>query len=238
MVASQTPAGLDKLEHRIGHRFTDRGLILRALTHASALPSARASTENYERLEFLGDRVLGLAVADMVYGHYPQAEEGELARRLNHLVKRETCAEVAVELRLGEVMVIGDSEAQSGGRAKVALLADICESVLGALYSDAGWEVAQAFVEKHWRPRMLAWNGTQRDAKTTLQEWAQGKGLATPSYKVAERSGPDHAPRFTVTVSVDGLDGGEGSGPSKRLAEQAAAEALLRREGVWTEADT
>ncbi len=236
-MARDNTAGLEKLEKQLGHSFSDRGLIKRALTHASALPPARSATENYERLEFLGDRVLGLAVAEMVFQTYPKAEEGELARRLNHLVKRETCAEVATELDLGDLMVIGESEAQSGGRAKAALLADICESVLGALYRDAGWTVARAFIENRWRDRMLSWSGSQRDAKTTLQEWVQGKGLATPSYKIADRTGPDHAPVFTVAVSVDGMDAGQGTGPSKRLAEQAAAEAVLRREGVWSETD-
>ncbi|PTW61324.1 RNAse III [Breoghania corrubedonensis] len=234
-MARDNATSLKRLERELGHEFSDRSLIIRALTHASALPSARSATENYERLEFLGDRVLGLAVADMVFQTYPKAEEGELARRLNHLVKRETCAEVAAEMGLGEMMVIGESEAQSGGRSKVALLADMCESVLGALYRDAGWEAARRFIDNHWRGRMLAWSGNQRDAKTTLQEWVQGKGLATPNYKIAERSGPDHAPLFTVTVAVDGMDNGSGTGPSKRLAEQAAAEEVLRREGVWSE---
>ncbi|MDJ0932265.1 ribonuclease III [Breoghania sp.] len=234
-MARENVAGLKRLEDELGHEFSDRSLIIRALTHASALPSARSATENYERLEFLGDRVLGLAVAEMVFQTYPKAEEGELACRLNHLVKRETCAKVAAELGIGELMVIGESEAHSGGRAKVALLADICESVLGALYRDAGWKTARFFIERHWRGRMLSWSGNQRDAKTTLQEWVQGKGLATPNYKISDRSGPDHVPVFTVTVAVDGMDTGSGKGPSKRLAEQAAAETVLRQEGIWSE---
>lgn len=229
---------IESLEAKIGHRFKDRALIERALTHASALPSSRATTDSYQRLEFLGDRVLGLAIADMINAQFPQADEGELARRLNHLVRRETCAEVALELALDKAMIIGDSEAQTGGRNKKALLGDICESVLAALYIDGGWDKARAFIERHWRERMVSWGGSLRDAKTTLQEWAQGNGLDAPSYSVSGRSGPDHAPLFTVTASVKGMDDGEGSGSSKRVAEQAAAETILRREGVWTENDT
>ncbi len=231
-------AQIEMLEAKLGHRFRDRTLIERALTHASALPTARASTDSYQRLEFLGDRVLGLAIADMITTQFPKADEGELARRLNHLVRRETCAEVALELHLDTAMIIGDNEAQTGGRQKKALLGDICESVLAALYLDGGWDKARAFVERHWRARMISWGGSLRDAKTTLQEWAQGKGLEAPRYSVTGRSGPDHAPRFTVIASVDGIDDGMGSGPSKRIAEQAAAETILRREGVWTETDT
>lgn len=229
---------IETLEAKIGHRFSDRALIERALTHASALPSARAATNSYQRLEFLGDRVLGLAIADMIVAAFPDADEGELARRLNHLVRRETCADVALELGLSDAMIIGDSEAQTGGRRKKALLGDICESVLGALYIDGGWEKARSFIERHWRQRMLSWGGSLRDAKTTLQEWAQGKGLDAPSYSVTDRSGPDHAPSFIVTASVNGVDDGTGSGSSKRVAEQAAAETILRREGVWTENNT
>ncbi len=234
--ASRPP--IETLETKIGHRFTDRSLIERALTHASSLPATRAGTDSYQRLEFLGDRVLGLAIADMITTQFPDADEGELARRLNHLVKRETCAEVALELKLDEAMIIGDSEAQTGGRRKKALLGDVCESVLAALYIDGGWDKARTFIERHWHKRMVSWGGSLRDAKTTLQEWAQGQGLETPSYNVTDRSGPDHAPSFTVTASVKGVDDGTGSGSSKRVAEQVAAETILRREGVWTENNT
>lgn len=229
---------IETLETKIGYRFSDRALIERALTHASALTSSRAATDSYQRLEFLGDRVLGLAIADMITTQFPDADEGELARRLNHLVKRETCAEVALELNLDAAMIIGESEAQSGGRRKKALLGDVCESVLAALYIDGGWDKAHAFVERYWRERMVSWGGSHRDAKTTLQEWAQGKGLDAPSYSVTDRSGPDHAPSFTVTACVNGVDDGMGSGSSKRVAEQVAAETILRREGVWTENNT
>ncbi|WP_417684298.1 ribonuclease III [Roseibium sp.] len=226
---------VSELERRLGHSFADRSLLTVALTHASALDPSDSVAGSYQRLEFLGDRVLGLAVATMMHRHFPKADEGELARRFNHMVKRETCAEIAVELKLGDAMRIGQSEAQTGGRKKVALLADICEAVIAAIYLDAGFDAAEAFVKRLWEPRMLSWSGPLRDAKTTLQEWAQSKGLPTPRYDVVKREGPDHAPSFVVGVTVQGLAQGQGKGGSKRTAEQSAAETVLRREGVWNE---
>jgi ribonuclease-3 len=228
---------ISDLVQRLHYEFSDPGLLRVALTHASAIATTDSVTDSYQRLEFLGDRVLGLVVADMLHRHFPKADEGELARRFNHMVKRETCAEIATELRLGEAMHIGQSEAQTGGRKKAALLADICEAVIAAIYLDGGFEAADAFVRRHWEPRMLSWSGPLRDAKTTLQEWAQSRGLPTPNYEVVSREGPDHAPRFIVGVNVKGVAPGEGKGGSKRIAEQAAAEAVLLREGVWKEQD-
>ncbi|ADZ70320.1 ribonuclease III [Polymorphum gilvum] len=225
----------DTLEGRLGYSFQDKALLMQALTHASALNAGGAARGSYQRLEFLGDRVLGLAVATMLHRHFPLADEGELARRLNHMVKRETCADIALELDLGEAMRISQSEAQTGGRRKTALLADICEAVIAAIYLDGGFPAAEDFVRRLWEPRMLAWSGPLRDAKTTLQEWAQSKGLPAPGYQVTTREGPDHAPVFVVAVTVSGYAPGEGRGGSKRIAEQNAAEAVLRREGVWTE---
>ena len=226
---------LSDLMVRLGHKFNDHELLITALTHASALDPSQSVLGSYQRLEFLGDRVLGLVIASMLHEHFPNADEGELARRFNHMVKRETCAEIASELNIGTVMRIGQSEAQTGGRKKTALLADICEAVIAALYLDAGFDAADAFVRSYWEPRMLSWSGPLRDAKTTLQEWAQSKGLSTPFYTVISRHGPDHAPSFIVGVSVQGLKQGEGAGGSKRTAEQNAAQAVLRREGVWSE---
>ncbi len=226
---------LNELKKRLGHDFADENLLIVALTHASALDPSESVAGSYQRLEFLGDRVLGLAVATMLHRHFPSADEGELARRFNHMVKRETCAEIAIELSIGEVMRIGQSEAQTGGRKKTALLADICEAVIAAIYLDGGFDVAENFVRRLWEPRMLSWSGPLRDAKTTLQEWAQSKGLPTPRYDVISRDGPDHAPSFIVGVTVQGLAQGKGKGGSKRIAEQSAAEVVLRREGVWHE---
>ncbi|MCE1236974.1 MAG: ribonuclease III [Hyphomicrobiales bacterium] len=224
---------LDEVEERLAHRFADRALLERALTHTSGAPSA---IDSYQRLEFLGDRVLGMAVADMVYRGYPQADEGELARRLNALVKRETCAEVARELGLGAAIRLGVGEAQSGGRAKAAILADVMEAVIAAIHLDAGFETARAFVERLWVERMTTARGPLRDAKTTLQEWLQGRGLPAPSYRLVARAGPDHDPRFEIAVDIAGpIEGLTGEGRSKREAEQNAAARVLLREGLWKE---
>jgi ribonuclease-3 len=222
---------LDAVEERLGHRFADRDLLARALTHTSAVGVA---TDSYQRLEFLGDRVLGMTVAGMVYRAYPEAEEGELARRLNALVKRETCADVARELDLGRAVRLGSGEAQSGGRSKAAILADVMEAVIAAIHLDAGFETARAFVERLWSERMTTARGPLRDAKTTLQEWLQGRGLAAPSYRQVARSGPDHDPLFEIAVDIVGpVDGMTGRGRSKREAEQNAAARVLVREGIW-----
>lgn len=225
---------LAEIERRIGHTFADRSLLARALTHTSAVGVA---ADSYQRLEFLGDRVLALTVAAMVYRAYPAADEGELARRLNALVKRETCADVARDLGLGEAVRLGSGEAQSGGRAKNAILGDIAEAVIAAVHLDAGFEVARAFVERHWSERMRAARGPLRDAKTTLQEWLQGRGLAAPIYRQVSRSGPDHDPLFTIAVDIAGADGESATGRSKREAEQNAATRVLVREGLWKETD-
>ncbi len=231
---SEPTNALDALEARIGHRFADRGLLVRALTHTSAVGNA---AESYQRLEFLGDRVLALTVAGMVYRAFPRADEGELARRLNALVKRETCAEVARELKLGEAVRLGSGEAQSGGRAKSAILGDIAEALIAAIHLDAGFEVASAFVERHWSERMMTARGPLRDAKTTLQEWLQGRGLAAPTYRQISRTGPDHDPLFTIAADLVGVEGEHGTGRSKREAEQNAATRVLVREGLWKDTD-
>lgn len=228
---------IEALEERLGHVFADRGLIGRALTHPSALSTGRTAADGYQRLEFLGDRVLGLTVADMLYRAFPDAEEGELAQRFNHLVRRETCAAVAIDLGLDRAMRVGAGEAQAGGRRKSAILGDVCEAVLAALYLEAGLDRVRPLVEAHWGPRMRAFARPVRDAKTMLQEWAQGRGLPTPTYLEIGRSGPDHAPVFQVKVKLEGIAPGEGTGRSKREAEQNAAAAILKREGLASEED-
>jgi ribonuclease-3 len=232
-MAGRGARDIEALEARLGHVFADPALIVRALTHASAPGIASVSRDSYQRLEFLGDRVLGVAVAAMLYEAFPEADEGELARRFNQLVRRETCAAVAVELGLDRAVRMGAGEAHGGGRRKAAILGDVCESVLAAIYLDAGFEAATALVERYWRPRMLSFSGPLRDAKTTLQEWAQGRGDAPPLYDAVERTGPDHAPEFRVLVRLPGIDPAEGRGRTKREAEQNAAAALLVREGIW-----
>jgi len=223
-------AAIDGLEARLGHTFADRRLLDTALTHASAAGGSRAS---YQRLEFLGDRVLGLAVAEMLLEAFPKANEGELAQRLTALVRNESCAEVALQLDIGAAIRLGSGEAQAGGRMKAAILGDVCEAVIGAIHLDAGADASRAFVRANWQPRMLAWQGSLRDAKTTLQEWAQGRAIGTPSYAIVGRHGPDHAPLFEVEVTIAELAPGRGEGKTRRDAEQMAATAVLRREGVW-----
>ncbi|CAH1660953.1 Ribonuclease 3 [Hyphomicrobiales bacterium] len=225
-------AGLGAIEDRIGYRFGRRDLLVQALTHISAVPSDKAHT--YQRLEFLGDRVLGLAVSDMLFRAFPDAEEGELSRRLAELVRRESCAEVAVTWGVSDHVRLGDGEIAAGAQQNAAILADICEAIVGAAFVDGGAAAAQGIVERAFGERLHAPRRPLRDAKTALQEWAQGRGLPTPSYVVASRSGPDHAPHFRIAVMVRGMTPAEGAGTSKRVAEQAAAREFLVREQIWT----
>lgn len=220
-----------KLETRIGHSFRDTTILIRALTHSSAA-TAQSPRDN-ERLEFLGDRVLALLAADALMTHYPDAEEGGLASRLNALVRKETCASVAGQLDLGRFLIMGDAESQSGGREKTAILGDCCEAVMAAIYLDGGLEAARTFFDANWAPLVADMGVAPKDAKTALQEWAQGRGLAAPNYRLVSRTGPDHRPIFEIEVNVDGEDAERASGTNKRLAEQSAAESLLVRLGIW-----
>jgi ribonuclease-3 len=221
------------LEAAIGHTFADAKLLSRALTHVSAASGDVARSDTYQRLEFLGDRVLGLAVSDMLYRTFPDAAEGELSRRLADLVRKESCAEVAIEWGVGPHIKLGEGEAQTGGRKKVAILGDICEALIGAVFLDAGFEAARAAVVRAWTSRMHAPRRPLRDPKTALQEWAQARGKPTPVYREVGRSGPPHAPVFVIAVEIEDMDGAEATGASKRIAEQSAAQAFLIREGVW-----
>lgn len=223
-------AGLDALETQLAYRFRERSLLTRALTHTSAVSNAG---DSYQRLEFLGDRVLALTVARLTYDTFAGADEGEMARRLNALVKRETCAEVGRDLGLGAMLRLSSGEAQTGGRTKTAILGDVVEAIIAAIYLDGGFEEAFQFVVRNWQPRMMAARGPLRDAKTTLQEWVQGRGGPTPVYREVARSGPDHDPEFTISVEVANLASGLGRGRSKREAEQTAAATVLVREGIW-----
>ncbi len=220
------------LETTISYRFGDPALLERALTHISALKGAQGRTASYQRLEFLGDHVLGLAVSDMLFRTFPKANEGELSRRLADLVRQESCADVARAIDLGASIRLGASEANSGGRKRVAILADVCEALIGAIFLDGGYKAAADFVERFWAERMRTPSRPLRDPKTLLQEWAQAKGLPTPSYKEVERTGPHHNPEFRVAVTLPDREPAEGKGRSKRAAEQAAAQAMLAREGV------
>jgi len=221
------------LQARIGHVFADASLLERALTHVSALPAqAQRRADSYQRLEFLGDRVLGLTVSDMLYETFPEAEEGELSRRLADLVRKETCADVARGWGVGAVLRLGEGEAQTGGANKSAILGDICESLLGAVFLDAGYGAAEALVRRFFSEKMRNPVRPLRDPKTALQEWAQARGLPTPVYRQVGRSGPDHAPVFSIEVGVNGFEPALAEGSSKRFAEQASAQNFLEREGV------
>lgn len=231
-MTKKTKIELAALEGRIGHTFLDRSLLARALTHLSA-PAAGGPdrTQSYQRLEFLGDRVLGVVIADMIYQGFPQASEGELSMRLAKLVRRETCAAVAAEWDVGPHVAMGQGEARAGGRKKEAILADICEAIIGAAYLDAGFATAHEVVARSWRPRMDADISPERDAKTAVQEWAQARGLSAPRYVELARSGPAHAPHFVMQVVLEGYEPESGEATSKRAAEQAAAQTFLARRG-------
>ena len=211
---------------RIGHRFRQPDLLLRAVTHASISSATRPDNQ---RLEFLGDRVLGLAMAEALLRADSTATEGQLAPRFNALVRKETCADVAREIGLGEVLKLGRSEMLSGGRRKDALLGDALEAVIAAVYMDAGFEAAQAVVLGLWGDRIAGVEADARDAKTALQEWAQARGLPPPVYLEQGRTGPDHQPVFTVEVRLENGALERASAGTKRQAEQAAAKALLLR---------
>lgn len=211
---------------RIGHRFRQPDLLLRAVTHASISSLTRPDNQ---RLEFLGDRVLGLAMAEALLRADSTATEGQLAPRFNALVRKETCADVAREIGLGEVLKLGRSEMLSGGRRKDALLGDALEAVIAAVYMDAGFEAAQAVVLALWGDRIAGVQADARDAKTALQEWAQARGLPPPVYLEQGRTGPDHQPVFTVEVRLETGAVERAAAGTKRQAEQAAAKALLLR---------
>ncbi len=227
--------GHEKLEARLGYRFADPDLLDRALTHSSSVSPGKRVERSYQRLEFLGDRVLGLVVADMLYRRLPKANEGELSRSLNSLVRKETCAAIARELDLGSEMNLGESEARTGGAQKEAILGDIAEAVIGAIYCDAGLGQAYEVVERLFSRHIAHAGNVRADPKTTLQEWAQGKGHEPPLYVEVERKGPDHAPEFTISVQLGGYEPLSATGPSKKLAEHKAAERFLIREKVWRE---
>lgn len=221
-------ASLEALEAKLGHSFRDRDLLVEAVTHPSANPRAQGRW-HYDRLEFLGDRVLGLIVASRLFARFPEAEAGQLSDRLNALVRLETAAEVAREIGLGEHLIMAKSEAESGGRDKTGILGDACEAAIGALYLDGGLPAAEQFVDRCWKRRLAQVGRTRKDAKNRLQEKVQAGGGALPAYELVGREGPDHAPSFTVEVRIAGARPARGEGPSRRAAEQDAAERMLKR---------
>lgn len=232
MSKAQSLSAVDraKLEALIGHDFVEKERLDRALTHASARTQKGG---NYERLEFLGDRVLGLCVAELLFRTFGAAAEGELSVRLNQLVSADTCAEVADELGLHLYIRTGADVKKLTGKRMMNVRADVVESLIAAIYLDGGLEVARRFILKFWEKRATRADGARRDAKTELQEWSHAKFGVTPVYRVDERTGPDHDPRFKVTVEVPGVQPETGVDRSKRAAEQVAATRMLEREGIW-----
>lgn len=226
-MAPRKPFRPAPLEKALGYKFKDKELLRRALTHASARPNARRGDN--ERLEFLGDRVLGLVTAEALMRQDEAASEGDLARRYNALVRRESCANIARAVNLGQYVFLSEAEAQSGGRDKDTILADAMEAILGAAFIDGGFDKARAMIVALWADAYDQGSATPRDPKSELQEWAQGRGLPLPRYVELDRSGPDHAPEFSYAVHIKGLKEAHGAGTSKRLAEQAAAREMLTR---------
>jgi ribonuclease-3 len=229
---SKAKTATGAIEARIGHKFADPALLTTAITHVSALKPSRRRGESYQRMEFLGDHVLGLVVSDMLYRAFPEADEGELSKRLADLVRKESCAEVAKALGLIDDIKLGAVGAGVGARLRTSVIGDICEAVIGAVFLDGGYTAAGAFIERNWTERMRKPRQPLRDPKTVLQEWAQGKGLPTPVYREVERTGPHHDPQFRVAVDLPGLAPAEGIGGSKRAAEKVAASVMIEREGV------
>jgi ribonuclease III len=225
----EAAAGFAALEETLGHRFAQKDLLIEALTHPSAVRRRDIARRGYERLEFLGDRVLGLIVAELLWRRFPDDAEGEMTRRHAHLVRREALAEVAQALDLGAQLLVSKGEDSAGVRKNKSVLADACEAVIAALYLDGGLEVARPFIEQRWEKRLGEVVSLRRDPKTALQEFVQGRGFPLPAYRTVATEGPAHKRRFTVTVKVEGLDGAtaSASGSSKRAAEIAAAAAAL-----------
>ncbi|MEZ5952775.1 MAG: ribonuclease III [Hyphomonas sp.] len=219
---------LKAVQDAIGHKFKETGLLVRALTHPSAVGNGDAVRDSNQRLEFLGDRVLNLVIAERLIERRKTESEGDLAPRLNRLVKKGACAEAVRHLKLQEFILLSDGEIASGGRERESTLGDACEAVIGAIYQDGGLSAARKFIEKGWAPQFASAPAETKDPKTLLQEWAQGHGLPLPDYNVLSRSGPDHEPMYEIEASVSGRGAAVATGPSKREAERSAAALLLK----------
>ena len=211
---------------RLGYQFDNVHLLIEALTHPSLSSSTRPDNQ---RLEFLGDRVLGLAIAEILLTRDKEASEGKIAPRFNSLVRKETCASIAESLDLGPVIRLGRSEMLSGGRSKQAILGDAMEAILAAVYLDSNFETTKVLIDRLWKAHVQQAKEDARDAKTALQEWAQSLKYATPIYRELSRSGPDHGPIFTIEVRIDSGETAIASSSSKQNAQQAAAKALLEK---------
>lgn len=220
---------LAELQAALGHVFKSRDLIDTAMTHPSALSSHETARHSNQRLEFLGDRVLGLVMCERLYERRPGEREGALAPRLNRLVNKGACADAARHMALGSYLILGQSERDNGGSDKDGILGDLCEAVIAALYLDGGLKVARRFIERAWAEQFANPKERVKDTKSLLQEWAQGHGFELPQYETLGRTGPDHAPVFKVMVKVGPTETETGEGSSKQDAERAAATALFNR---------
>lgn len=210
------------LEEKLQFKFNDAGILERALTH----PSMGKHRPNYERLEFLGDSVLGLIISAELFNRYPKEAEGELTKRLAGLICGDTLVKVSQHLGLAEHITMSESESSSGGRENKANLENVMEAIIGAIYLDQGFEPAKTFVLREWESLIDKMVEPPKDAKSALQEWAQGRGLPLPEYVVTKQDGPSHAPDFEISVTVQGYPTETGAGNSKRVAEQHAAAKL------------
>lgn len=214
---------IKNLEKTLGYSFKDPELLKNALTHSS-----RGEAKNYERLEFLGDRVLGLVVADMLYCAFPNEKEGDLAKRLASLVQGTTLAKLSPRISLGEYILFSDAEAAAGGAENDHILADVFEAVIGAMYVDGGFAPCQTFITEHWKDVLHTMKEPPLHPKTAIQEWAQSKGLPLPLYEISGQSGPDHAPVFEIQLIVKGHEAITASGKSRAEAEKNAAKAFMK----------
>jgi len=218
---------LKSLEDSLGHTFKDITLLKMALTHASRTASINSDTTSNERLEFLGDRVLGLVIAELLYERFPDEEEGPMSHRFTALVRSEALSRVAENIDIGSHLDVARSEEETGGRKNPAILADACEALIAALYLDAGLDAAKKFIRNHWEELLSEDHTPPKDAKTSLQEWSQARNLGLPIYSVTSSTGPSHSPNFMISVAVKNLPDQSAEGTSKRKAEQAAAGAMM-----------
>jgi ribonuclease-3 len=219
---------LKAAQEAIAYKFKDATLLVRALTHPSAVGGGDPVRDSNQRLEFLGDRVLNLIIAERLMDRRKMESEGELAPRLNRLVKKGACADAVRHLKLEEFVLLSDGEETAGGRTRESTLGDACEAIIGAIFKDGGLSPARKFIEKAWAPQFAVAPAETKDPKTLLQEWAQGQGLPLPDYDVLSRSGPDHEPIYEIEAKVEGRGSAVATGPSKREAERSAAALLLQ----------
>ena len=218
----------DEIAQRLGYQFKDKTLLRHGLTHSST----NHSRDDYQRLEFLGDRVLALVIAEELYRLNPAHREGHMANLHSNLVRGEICGEVGKELGLSDFIIVGPSEHKKGVNLITSVVGDVVEALIGGIYLDGGLEEAKAFILRNWARHIAENRAVSKDPKTFLQEWALARGLPIPAYKIVKREGLEHSPLFTVSLTIQGKDAVQGSGPSKRLAEMAAAENFLKREDI------